>query len=71
MLALMKDFSDIKDDINQEDHVEAENKYSANMATQVTIQTETLKVLTELQKQLLNLTNEVKSGGKQNKKSYF
>ena len=37
---------------------------TVNTTTQVTMQTETLKISQELQKQLLDLFNEVKRGGK-------
>jgi hypothetical protein len=66
MLALLKNMSEVPAENNPD--IEDLN---TNIATQVTIQTETLKVLQEMQKQLQNLSNEVKNGNKTNKKREY
>lgn len=57
MFAIMQENQHTENyDLTHENH-----QQTANAVTSLSVQTETLKVLTELQKQLLNLTNEVKS----------
>ena len=59
MLAVVKEFSEIYTD-NYEQDFNA-NLDTANAVTQINLQSETLKVLQELQTQLQNLSSEVKS----------
>ena len=67
MLALLNNFSEhsyenaITDEINT-------NIESANVPAQINVQTETLKVLQQLQTQLHTLSNEVKNGTKMARK---
>ena len=48
MLALMTDFADQNHEIDLEDHGNTDQVLAANAATQMSMQTETLKVLIEL-----------------------
>lgn len=67
MLALLREFSETNTEIeNQEQELQR-----ANLVPQIDVQNETLKTLLELQKQLKNLTNEVKSGNQTNKKREY
>ena len=54
----MKDFADSTSELEDTNEIQ-ESHLAANAATQMTVQNETLKVLTQLQKQLENLTDEV------------
>ena len=69
MLSLMKDFAESTTDLEDTNEKE-ESHLSANAATQMTIQNETLKVLAQLQKQLENLTDEVKGGQNRNRNNF-
>ena len=71
MLALLKNMSEVPAENNPDIEDLNTNIATANIATQVTMQTETLKVLQEMQKQLQNLSNEVKNGNKTNKKREY
>ena len=51
MFALMTDFADQNHEIDLEDHGNTDQVLAGNDATQMSMQTETLKVLVELQKQ--------------------
>ena len=62
-----KEFSDI----NDENSVQNQNSEVANLAAQINVQSETLKVLQEIQTQLHNLTTEKENGKKPNKKGYI
>ena len=64
----MTDFADQNHEIDLEDHGNTDQILAANAATQTFMQTETLKVLVELQKQLQNLSKDVKSSNGQGKK---
>ena len=57
----MKDFADSTSELEDTNEIQ-ESHLAANATTQMTVQNETLKVLTQLQKQLENLTDEVKGG---------
>ena len=68
MLALLQDYNENN---TQEDELDIETPVAANTVTQMSVQTETLKVLSDLQKQLQALTSEVRSGGDKNKKREY
>ena len=73
MLALLKNCATEEPNLVQNEYEENQQQ-NALATTQLNVQTETLKMLSELQKQLQNLTNEVKKnkdGGqkRQNRKT--
>ena len=68
MLALITDFADQNHEIDLEYYENTDQVFVANAVTQMSMQAETLKVLVELQKQLQNLSKDVKSGSGQGKK---
>lgn len=64
MLSLLQDFNDPNIQPEYETNLKNTELETANAVTQTAVQSETLKVLQQLQKQLLNLTDEVKTGKK-------
>ena len=65
MLSLLQDFNDPNVQPEYETNFKNNELETANAVTQTAVQSETLKVLQQLQKQLLNLTDEVKNWKKE------
>ena len=70
MLALLKDCGEFNR-VPKPEPTEQETTAAVNAVTNMSIQTETLKVLQDLHKQLQNLTQEVKNGGQKKDKKDF
>ena len=69
MLSFLENYNST--DRNEDTGAEQEQQQALNAATTLNVQNETLKLLQELQKQLFNLSTEVKKkGGEKSKKDY-
>ena len=64
MLSLLQDFSNPNIQVDYDNNSNKNELETTNTVTQTAVQSEILKVLQQLQKQLQNLTDEVKTGKK-------